>query len=203
MGAMLFKLLSTILISTFIGYITNVVAVKMLFWPRRPINLGFYVVQGVLPKRQVQIARSLGELVDKELLSMDDLLERINTPETQEKLVEKISEVLKVRLAELLPRIIPGRLIQMITDTMDKIMRQEAAHMIDELFISGREYLTEEIQISKIVEEKVNAYELDQLEAMIKGVSAPELTFIEVLGGVMGFIIGLVQVAIILFVPGN
>lgn len=203
MSEMLFKIISTIFISTFIGYITNVVAVKMLFWPRRPINLGFYVVQGVLPKRQAQIAESLGELVDQELLSMDDVLERINTPKTQEKLVEKASEVIRNRLGDLLPRIIPGRLIQIIIDSLDKIMRQEAAHMIDELFISGREYLTEEIQISKIVEEKVNAYDLDQLEAMIKGISAPELTFIEVLGGVMGFIIGLVQVAIILLVPGN
>lgn len=203
MSVMLIKIVFTILISTFIGYVTNVVAVKMLFWPRQPINLGFYVVQGVLPKRQAQIARSLGELVDKELLSLDDVLERINTPEIQEKLVSKISEVMKDRLGELLPRIIPGRLIQIIVDTLDKIMRQEADNLIDQLFTSGREFLTEEIQVSRIVEEKVNAYDLDQLEKMIKGISAPELTFIEVLGGVMGFIIGLVQVAIILFLPGN
>ncbi len=203
MSVMLLKIIFTILISTFIGYVTNVVAVKMLFWPRHPINLGFYVVQGVLPKRQAQIARSLGELVDKELLSLDDVLERINTPEIQEKLVSKISEIMKDRLGEILPRIIPGRLIQIIVDALDKIMRQEADNIIDQLFISGKEFLTEEIQISRIVEDKVNAYDLDQLEQMIKGVSAPELTFIEVLGGVMGFIIGLVQAAIILFVPGN
>lgn len=203
MSGMLLKIISTILISTFIGYITNVVAVKMLFWPRHPVNLGFYVVQGVLPKRQAQIAQQLGELVEKELLSLDDVLERINTPKIQEKLVEKISEAIKYRLAEILPRIIPGRLIQMIGDTLDKVMRQEAANLIDQLFASGTEYLTQEIQINKIVEEKVNTYDLNQLEAMIKGVTAPELTFIEVLGGVMGFIIGLVQVAIILFLPGN
>lgn len=200
---MLLKIIFTLFISTFIGYVTNVVAVKMLFWPRRPINLGFYIIQGVLPKRQAQIARSLGELVDQELLSLDDVLERINTPAIQDKLVDKVSEVMRDRLGELLPRIIPARLIQIIVETLDKIMRQESANMIDELFISGREYLTEEIQISKIVEEKVNAYDLGQLEVMIKGISAPELTFIEVLGGVMGFIIGLVQVAIILFLPGN
>lgn len=203
MNAMLLKIISTLFISTFIGYVTNVVAVKMLFWPRRPINLGFYVVQGVLPKRQAQIAQSLGELVDKELLSLDDVLERMNTPEIQEKLVNKVSEFIKDRLGELLPRIIPGRLIQIIVDTLDKILRQESANLIDQIFIGGKEYLTDEIQVSKIVEEKVNAYDLDQLEAMIKGISAPELTFIEVLGGVMGFIIGLVQVAIILFLPGS
>lgn len=200
---MLIKIMSTLVISTLIGYVTNVVAVKMLFWPRRPINLGFYTVQGVLPKRQAQIAISLGELVDKELLSMDDVLERINTPEVQAKLVAKVSELMKDRLGELLPRIIPGRLIQIIVDALDKILLQESSQMIDQLFNSGRDFLTQEIQISKIVEEKVNAFDLQQLEDMIKGVSAPELTFIEVLGGVMGFIIGLVQVAILLFMPGS
>jgi len=192
------KIISTLLVSTFIGYITNVVAVRMLFWPRQPINLGFYTVQGILPKRQAEIATSLGELVEKELLSLDDVMERINTPENQERLVAKISQVMRDRLSELLPRIIPRRLIQIIVDTLDKILSQESAHLIDQLFKAGSEYLTREIQISKIVEEKINAYDLKQLEDIIKGISAPELTLIEVLGGVMGFAIGLVQVVILL-----
>ena len=195
---MVIKIISTLLVSTFIGYITNVVAVRMLFWPRQPINLGFYTVQGVLPRRQAEIATSLGELVEKELLSLDDVMERINTPENQERLVAKISQVMRDRLSELLPRIIPRRLIQIIVDTLDKILSQESAHLIDQLFKAGSEYLTREIQISKIVEEKINAYDLKQLEDIIKGISAPELTFIEVLGGVMGFVIGLVQVVILL-----
>lgn len=195
---MVIKIISTLLVSTFIGYITNVVAVRMLFWPRQPINLGFYTVQGILPKRQAEIATSLGELVEKELLSLDDVMERINTPENQERLVAKISQVMRDRLSELLPRIIPRRLIQIIVDTLDKILSQESAHLIDQLFKAGSEYLTREIQISKIVEEKINAYDLKQLEDIIKGISAPELTLIEVLGGVMGFAIGLVQVVILL-----
>ena len=197
---MVIKIVTMLLISTFIGYITNVVAVRMLFWPRQPINLGFYTVQGVLPKRQAQLATTLGELVDKELLSLDDVLDRINTPENQARLVAKVSEVMRNRLSELLPRIIPGRLIQIIVDALDKILSQESNHLIEQLFKSGSEYLTREIQISKIVEEKVNAYDLKELEDIIKGISAPELTFIEVLGGVMGFAIGLVQVVILLIV---
>jgi uncharacterized membrane protein YheB (UPF0754 family) len=193
-----FKIVLTLLISTFIGYITNVVAVRMLFWPRQPINLGFYSVQGILPKRQAQIAASLGELVEKELLSLDDVLDKINTPEIQQRLIDKVSEMARERLIELLPKIIPGRLIQIIIDTLDKLLIQESSHIIEELFKSGSDYLTNEIHISKIVEDKVNAYDLKQLEDMIKGISAPELTFIEVLGGVMGFVIGLVQIIILL-----
>ena len=86
----------------------------------------------------------------------------------------------------------------MIIDLLDKIIAQESPKIIEQLFKSGGEYLTNEIHISQIVEDKINAFDLKQLEDMIKGISAPELTFIEVLGGVMGFLIGLVQVVIIL-----
>ena len=30
-------------ISALIGYITNVVAIRLLFWPRQPVNLGFFI----------------------------------------------------------------------------------------------------------------------------------------------------------------
>ena len=54
------------------------------------------------------------------------------------------------------------------------------------------------IKVSKIVEDKVNDFDLDQLEEMIRGVSSPELRAIEILGGVLGLIIGIVQDGILL-----
>ena len=37
-----YALLSLPLISALIGYITNVVAIRLLFWPRQPINFGLF-----------------------------------------------------------------------------------------------------------------------------------------------------------------
>ena len=44
----------------------------------------------------------------------------------------------------------------------------------------------------------MNDFDLDQLEEMIRGVSSPELRAIEILGGVLGLIIGIVQDGILL-----
>lgn len=194
---MIYQYIMIPLISAFIGYATNVLAIRLLFWPRKPINLGFYKVQGLLPKRQSQIASSLGELVDQELLSLDDVFDKIDGPEIQEKLVEKISHLMRERIGDVMPRVIPGRLIQIIVEALDRLLRQEAPGLMNQVMESGKDYLRNEIQISKIVEDKINDYDLKQLEDMIRGVSMEELTFIEVLGGVVGFIIGLVQVLIL------
>ncbi|MEA1959706.1 MAG: DUF445 family protein [Bacillota bacterium] len=198
---MIYQLILIPLISAFIGYVTNVFAIRLLFWPREPIKFVFFKVQGLLHKRQSEIAVKLGELVEQELLSLDDVFDKINTPEVQEKLIEKISELMKDRLVGLLPRIIPPKLTQIIIESLEKILRQEAPDIMERFIESGKEYLTQEIQISKIVEEKVKDYDLKELEDMIRGISIEELTFIEILGGVVGFVIGIVQVAILCLFP--
>ena len=195
---MILKLILIPLISALIGYITNVVAVKMLFWPREPVNLFFFQLYGVLPKRRAQVATSLGQLVEEQLLSIDDLFDKINTPDMREKIIDHIVILLRDRLYAMLPRIIQTRVVQVISDTLEKILRLEAENMVHQIIRYGQDYLTREVQVSKIVEDKVNAFDLKQLEDMIWGVSSPELRFIEILGGIMGLLIGFVQVAIML-----
>lgn len=195
---MIWKIVSSLIISTFIGYLTNVVAVKMLFLPRKPVNLYFFELWGLLPKRRAEVAIALGELVEQQLLSVDDFFDIINTPEMREKIVGQLVELIRNKLNDMLPRIIPVKVMQIISDTMEKVIRQEAEKIIHEIIESGRAYLTQEIQIKKIVEDKVNGFDLKQLEEMILGISSPEIRFIEIMGGVLGFIIGLGQVAILL-----
>jgi uncharacterized membrane protein YheB (UPF0754 family) len=188
-------------ISALIGYVTNVVAIKMLFWPRNPIDLGFYKMQGLLPKRKQEIASSLGQLIEKELINIGDVLDMVDTPELHNKIISSLCKVVRDRLVEALPSITPARLTRIIADIIEKILRQEYPAFKHQLFASGKEYLTEEINISKIVEDKINAYDINELEYIIKKLSVAELRFIEVLGGIMGFLIGIVQVAILWFLP--
>lgn len=194
----MYKFILIPLVSALIGYFTNVVAIRMLFWPRQPVNLLFFQLQGLLPKRRAELASSMGKLVEEQLLSMDDLFEKINTPEVRDKISRQIITVVRDRLGEIMPRIVPAKLTQVIADGLEKLIRQEAENIIRKTFQSGQEYLNDEIKVSKIVEDKVNEFDLDQLEKMIRGVSSPELRAIEILGGVLGLIIGLVQDGILL-----
>lgn len=194
----MYALLTLPLISALIGYITNVVAIRLLFWPKQPVNLGLFTLQGVLPKRQADIAANVGQLVEEQLLSLDEVIDQVNTPEVRERLVAAVSEVMRTKLDSMLPRIIPGKVIQLIGDTLEKVVRQEAGQITSQAVESVREYLTSEIQIKQIVEDKINQFDLDQLEEMVRGVASTELRSIEILGGVLGFIIGLVQMVIMI-----
>ena len=194
-------LLSIPLISGFIGWITNWVAIKMLFHPRNPINILGIQVQGIFPKRQQQFAEKLGRLVSNELLSFSDIEEKINKPENLQKIVPQvethIDHFLRVKLGDTMP------MISMFIG--DKTIEKLKAIFMEELEIlfpkMMREYsasLKNELDLEQIVTDKVKAFPSDKLEDILYQVMAKEFRFVELLGAVLGFLIGILQVAITL-----
>jgi len=183
--------------SMLIGYITNVIAIKLLFWPQKPVRLLGFKLQGLLPKRHTEIAEKIGELVENQLFSLEDITRKINTPEFHAQIIKSINDSVRTRLKHILPGFLPGKVYELITEVVEKILYQEAPAIIEQVFNAGQAYLSEEVKISKIVAEKIKALDLDQLEKLVKGVSSSELRFIEILGGVLGFFIGVIQLLIL------
>ncbi len=66
-------LISIPLISALIGWITNYLAVKMIFRPHIPIKILGITFHGILPKRKSALAHEIGETVERELISHDDI----------------------------------------------------------------------------------------------------------------------------------
>src|SRR3712207_2447217 len=116
-------------ISAFIGWFTNWVAIKMLFHPREPKRILGITVQGIFPKRQQQFAMKLGKLVSSELLSFAEIEEKISDPANTVKIVpvleDHIDTFLREKLAVAMPMI--GMLIG------DKTILQVKAVFLKEL----------------------------------------------------------------------
>jgi hypothetical protein len=75
------------LLGAVIGFITNVVAIKMLFRPLNPIRIfGIRLpfTPGILPRQRQKLADSIGAMVQRELLTPEILKDRIESPEVKE-----------------------------------------------------------------------------------------------------------------------
>ena len=197
----MFRLLAVPLISAMIGYLTNVVAIKMLFHPREPIRMLGLEIRGLLPRRQEAIANKIGEVVERDLLSVDDLVNQFSDPEMQDKMVKLVSEKVRNRLEEAMPRLIPQNLARVLADLVEGILVRESRNLVPQVTEFAGQHLTEEIRVSEIVRKRILAFEVIQLEGLVREVASRELRLIEVLGGVLGFLIGLIQVAIIVLFP--
>ncbi|MEF3254367.1 MAG: DUF445 family protein [Deferribacterales bacterium] len=84
-----YSLFLTPFVTGFVGYITNFIAIKMLF---RPHKRHWYTFgwQGVIPKNRSKLAREIGQLVGNELLREEDIKKSIQNEHFQAILSEFI-----------------------------------------------------------------------------------------------------------------
>ncbi|MBQ9991857.1 MAG: DUF445 family protein [Firmicutes bacterium] len=71
-----------------IGWITNSLAIKMLFRPRKAYYIGKFripLTPGVIPKEQPRLAKAVGDAVSHELLGAEVLQSALNSDSMQEK----------------------------------------------------------------------------------------------------------------------
>ena len=74
------------LVGAFIGYVTNLVAIKMLFRPLREIRvfgIRLPFTPGILPRERRKLAESIGDMVERELLTAGVLRERLAKTEVR------------------------------------------------------------------------------------------------------------------------
>ncbi|KUJ91007.1 MAG: putative protein-like protein [Caldanaerobacter subterraneus] len=61
------------------------------------------------------------------------------------------------------------------------------------------EIISTKLKISEIVEEKIKSFKLEKLEDVVIKIAHSELYMIEIMGGVLGFLIGVLQAIVIQF----
>jgi len=77
------------IVGAFIGYVTNVVAIRMLFRPlreKRLFGLRLPFTPGILPKERHKLADSIGRMVEQELLTPGVIRKRLAGNEVRENL---------------------------------------------------------------------------------------------------------------------
>ncbi|MFZ9718477.1 MAG: DUF445 domain-containing protein [Chitinophagaceae bacterium] len=184
-------------ISAFIGWITNLIAIKMLFHPRLPVKVLGFTIQGIFPKRQAQFATKLGKLVSEELLSFADIEKKITDPSNIKAMIPMVEGHIDHFLREKLSETMPMLSMFIGDKTIDKIKAvfiEELESLFPNLMKSYLGKLQSELDLEAIVTEKVKAFSSEKLEQILYQVMAKEFTFIEMIGAILGFLIGFLQI---------
>ena len=78
-----------------IGYVTNRIAIRMLFRPRAAkyiLGMRIPFTPGIIPKRRDELARNVGHAVARELLSADAIRVQLDSPQLQTSLRQWIGQ---------------------------------------------------------------------------------------------------------------
>jgi uncharacterized membrane protein YheB (UPF0754 family) len=184
-------------ISAFIHWLTIWMALKLLFHPRQPKKILGFTLQGVFPKKQQQIAVSLGRIVGQELLSFGDIEQKITDPENVRRILplveQHIDHFLRNKLKESMPMIamfIGDKTI----NQLKAVFMKELEELFPVIMSNYVHHLQEDLDLEKIVVEKIAGFSNDRLESMLNEFLTKEFRFVEVIGAVLGFLIGMLQI---------
>ncbi|MEG1255396.1 DUF445 family protein [Clostridium sp.] len=177
-----------------IGWVTNILAIKLMFRPINPIRIPVinFEIVGLIPKRKNEIAKNIGEVVAKELLSIDDIINNAITDDDKLMFSALVKNKIRTLVAGKMD-FVPAPFRMMVQGPIDSIIEQEVDGALNEVENGAIAHIKDKVDIQKMVEEKINELDLQELERIIIDVAKKELKHIEVLGFILGAAIGIVQ----------
>ncbi|WP_028574370.1 DUF445 domain-containing protein [Desulfonatronovibrio hydrogenovorans] len=190
------KYLIAPLICALIGWLTNYLAVKMLFHPRRPVSILGWKLQGVFPKRQKELALNLGLLVEKELISHQDIQQVINNPGFRNGFKEILDEYFQEFLSRKTHSLHPvlGMLLNnSVLSALKSLMSREMEKHLPEIMEKIADQLEQSLDFKEVVQKKVEQFSMEKLERILFTIMKKEFRYIEIMGAVLGFAIGIFQ----------
>lgn len=144
-----------------IGYFTNLIAVKMLFYPHKPIILfgkRLPFTPGVIPKGQPRIAKAIGKAVAENLITKEDLEKKLLSDEMMKGIASMISEKLKSPVKQSIME------ITSISENSYDSGKGKVADIVSEEIVKS----IQTINISKLLIEKGIPQIMENLPSMIR-----------------------------------
>ena len=187
------------LIAALIGWMTNYIAVKMLFHPKEPKKIVGITFHGVFPKRQNILAKKLGQLVADELFSVSDVSAKIKEFAISDEAMNEVGKRIEMTIRNKLVQAFP-MLAMFLTDEMVEkvtgLFKNELKDFLSATSQGMGEKLEENLNVEAMVKERVNAFSSEKLEKLLNQLMKKEFKFIELVGAILGFLIGCLQLVI-------
>lgn len=181
-------------ISALIGWFTNYLAIKSLFRPKKRTKILFFKIQGVIPKRKKVLTNRIATVVEDYLFSKEDIAKIFQDKKNLKKIKKDIVPIIETKFLEKVPVMFQS----MAQPIISKILNEETDEIISKIGDEVAKNTINNINIKKIVKDKLENYDVENIEKIIYAIANKELKHIEYLGAVIGFIIGLVQIGLLL-----
>lgn len=192
----IFEFVILVMIGSMIGWITNYIAIKLIFRPYEPKNILGFKLQGLIPKRRIEITENIAETVDKELISIKDITNAINSIELENEIDKIVNKIVDDKLKKEIIARFPIATMFLSQDLIDKIKSyvkdviEENKQEMVEIIVNKIE---SEIDIKNMIVKKVENFSLEKQEKIVNEIAKKELKHIEIIGAILGALIGVLQ----------
>jgi uncharacterized membrane protein YheB (UPF0754 family) len=191
------------IVSAIVGWFTNVVALKMMFYPiefvgPKPPLLGW---QGIIPRKAAKMAGIACDTMTQKLISVDEIFQRLDpdrvAQEIERPILAMIDDIVNEVMSEHQPTLWES-LPLMVRDQIIRRIQAEApvvvAEIIGEVRVDVRDMFDlKDMIVTNLVKDK------QLLNTIFLEVGRKELRFIALSGAYFGFPFGLIQTLVYVF----
>ncbi len=180
-----------------VGYLTNFIALKMIFRPQQPKKYGPWTVQGLFHKRQEDVARDYGRLIADEIVTPSHIIEAVLKGPYADRVFNMISKHVKKSIDDQSGLAKPfvawtvgtRRYIEMKNAAVEKIVEK-----LPQTVSSADAYAVEAMNIAGTLSERLQALPPDEFEAMLRPAFEEDEWMLIAVGAALGFCVGVGQV---------
>ncbi|MDC0662994.1 DUF445 family protein [Marinobacter sp. SS21] len=191
--------LSMPMISGMVGYVTNVIAIKMMFQPLefvgKPPLLGW---QGIIPRRAAKMAAISVETITSHLITQEEIFARLDADKVADVLEPALNDIVDDIVDQVMLEYEPGfweAMPQMVKRKIYQRVKRDAPRLINDIMGQlklniSQMYDLEDMVVTKLCQDK------GLLNKIFLEVGAAEFRFIGRSGFYFGLMFGLVQMLV-------
>jgi uncharacterized membrane protein YheB (UPF0754 family) len=188
-------------ITAFIGWVTNWAAVKMIFWPRRYLGIGALGWQGIIYRRGHKFATGVADMVTGNLITTRELVGRLDPDEIARLIAPDLEGINAALARDAVELVQPGGWDRMPEHVRQMALAQLKAQnpaLTRAIFERLQARADELVDLHELVSERLSGGEenSERLARLTRRIAKNEFDFIVWSGGVIGIIVGLVQIPV-------
>ncbi len=182
-----------------IGYLTNYLALKMIFEPAEPKRVFGFKWQGGFLKRQDEVSEAYARLITSEIVNSENILKALFEGPYTDRLLEIVQR--HVEEAAEVYSAVPRPVANLLIGSADydglkaRIGRQIVASVPDGPIYSVSDYAEEALDLENTLRDRLKALPPDQFTGLLRPIFQEDEWKLILVGAVLGLLVGIAQAA--------
>lgn len=183
-----------------VGYLTNWIAINIIFRPLNPTKIGPWTVQGLFLKRQNEVAGVWCHLVTREIVTLRQIIEAMVTGPRADRTRELVKQHILPIADEAVGAMRPAAELAVGSQGMDGIRRtvgEKAVAVSMEPFNDWGFNEDRAVVLERLLRERMEALPPSEFQDLLRPCFQEDEWKLIVMGGVLGFLAGLAQLLLV------
>ena len=182
----------------FVGYLTNWIAIKLVFSPREPTKIGPITIQGLFHKRQNEVAEAFGRTVATRVLNADNIVSTVMESDG----AKRMNEIVAHRIGELISKYEAHPMAKLVVpEASQPALRAEVLERIQTEWPKPggffHTFAGEAVDLQGELERRMKALDRESYEGVLRPAFQQDEWKLIAAGAVLGTIAGVLQLVYI------